>query len=328
MSLDFVVRLTRRTLILSGLALCASLTPAAAADWPKGAVQLVVPAKPGGGTDSAVRVLAAKLKAVIGRPVIVVNQPGGGGAVAAETVRNAKPDGSTLLFYHSGLLSAYHTGGYAHSPVGEFSAPAVMPIAGSYALVSGPDGESDDVADLVARAKAHPDEVTLAVQIRGASHFMAGLLQKDSGAQFRVVDAGSDSDKLIAVQGGQVDAAFVNTPSALQYAEAGKVRILGTLSAEPGRDPLTPELPSLDEQGYPSVVFGFTFFALAPKGLPEETADAINAAFTEALTDPEIVEQYAKMKMPLGIYGRAEGEARLAEADAGMAETAALLGFK
>ncbi|MBE9638354.1 tripartite tricarboxylate transporter substrate binding protein [Salipiger mangrovisoli] len=328
MSLQFVARLTRRTLILSGIALAASLTPAAAADWPQGAVQLVVPAKPGGGTDSAARVVAAKLKSVIGRPVIVVNQPGGGGAVAAETVRNARPDGATLLFYHSGLLSAFHTGGYAHSPAEEFSAPAVMPIGGSYALVAGPDSETAGVPDLVARAKALPDEVTLAVQIRGASHFMAGLLQKDSGAAFRVVDAGSDSDKLIAVQGGQVDAAFVNTAGALQYAEAGKVRILGTLSGEPGRDPMTPDLPSLDEQGYPDVVFGFTFFALAPKGLPEDIAEAINAAFAEVLTDPEIVAQFDKMKMPLGIYGRAEGEARLAEADAGMAATARLLGFK
>ncbi|MBT9386255.1 tripartite tricarboxylate transporter substrate binding protein [Pseudooceanicola sp. CBS1P-1] len=325
-------RITRRAMLVASLATGLSLglgpAMARAADWPKGPVQLVVPAKPGGGTDSAARIVAAALKEVIRRPVIVVNQPAGGGAVAAETVRNAKPDGQTLLFYHTGLLSTYRTGGYDHSPVTDFSAPVIMPMHGSYALVTGPDSGITDVKALVARAIAEPDSVTLGVQIRGATHFMAGLLEGDSDARFRIVDAGSDSDKLVAVQGGQIDAAFVNTPSALQYQQAGKARILGTISGDPGRDPGAPELPSVDEQGYRDMVFGFIFFALGPKALPAQTQAQINTAFTQVLTDPGVLAQFTQMKMPLSVLGPEAGQARLAQDDARIARTARVLGFE
>ncbi|WP_319560961.1 tripartite tricarboxylate transporter substrate-binding protein [Marispirochaeta sp.] len=113
-------------------------------------MQFVVPAKAGGGTDAAARVISKTLQETLGRPFVVVNQPAGGGSVAAEQVRTAKPDGSTILFYHTSLLASYYAGLYDKSPIDEFTTCVVMPVGGSYALCVGPDSPYNSVADLVA----------------------------------------------------------------------------------------------------------------------------------------------------------------------------------
>ncbi len=133
-----------------GLAAEGKSESAGAPQWPSGSVQFVVPAKAGGGTDAAARVISKTLQETLGRPFVVVNQPAGGGSVAAEQVRTAKPDGSTILFYHTSLLASYYAGLYDKSPIDEFTTCVVMPVGGSYALCVGPDSPYNSVADLVA----------------------------------------------------------------------------------------------------------------------------------------------------------------------------------
>ncbi|MFM1856141.1 MAG: hypothetical protein RLZ83_1450, partial [Pseudomonadota bacterium] len=323
---------SRRTAVLIaaglGLGLLGSHLPLQAAGWPEGPVQLVVPAKAGGGTDAAARIFAGALQKAVGRPVVVANQPAGGGTVAAETVRNAKPDGRTILFFHTGLLASHHTGQYAHAPRDAFGMAVVMPVAGSYALTVGADSPYKTAADLVAAAKAQPDKITLGVQLKGSTHFMAGLWMHDSKAPLRVVEAGGDADKLVAVQGGTIQSALINTPGALQYVKAGKLRILATISGDPGRDPGLPDVPSLAEAGYPSAVYGIDFLILAPKATPAATLQAINAAFGQVLADPAISAQFTKMRMPLRHLELAAGQSRVNAVDAKVAATARQLGFK
>ena len=321
----------RRTLLstsaIVGLML-AGISPLQAAGWPKGPVQLIVPAKAGGGTDAAARIFAGALQKVVGRPVVVANQPAGGGTVAAETVRTAKPDGRTILFFHTGLLASHHTGQYAHDPRQAFGMAVVMPVAGSYALTVGADSPYKTTADLVAATKAQPDKVTLGVQLKGSTHFMAGLLTQDSQAKFRIVEAGGDADKLVALQGGTIQSALINSPGALQYAKAGKLRILATISGDPGRDPGLPDVPSLAESGYPNAVYGIDFLILAPKATPDATLADINTAFGKVLADPAIGAQFTKMRMPLRHMDLAAGQSRVAAVDARVAATARQLGFK
>ncbi len=299
-----------------------------AAEWPKGSVQFVVPAKAGGGTDAAARILAKALQENLDSPFVVVNQPSGGGSVAFETVRNSKPDGTTILFYHSGMFSSYHTGQYDHSPSEEFTTCAVMPVDGSYSFVVGSDSPYNSLEDVIAATKKTPEKITLGVQLKGSSHFMAGLLVKDSGAQFKIVEAGSDADKLVAVQGGTIAAAFVNTPGALQYAEAGKLKILATIAGYSERDPGAPDYPSFYELGYNSAVYGLDFFILGPAGLDPVIAKKINLAFQEVLADPEVSGQFNKMHMPLRYMNLSDSESRLADGDKKIGETAAILGLK
>lgn len=298
------------------------------ASWPSSTVQFVVPAKAGGGTDAAARIITSALQENLEKPFVVVNQPSGGGAVAGETVRNSKPNGSTILFYHSGMFANYHTGLYDKSPVKDFTTCAVMPVDGSYALTVGPDSPYNTVEELIEATKKNPDKITLGVQLKGSSHFMAGLLTKDSGAKFRIVEAGSDADKLVAVQGGNIDAAFINTSGSLQYVEAGKLKILATIAGFSERDPGAPEYPSLYELGYKSSVYGLDFFILGPKELEAGVAEQINAAFKEVFEDPAITEKFAKMRMPMRYLSLEASKARLLEGDKKIGETAELLGLK
>ncbi|MBF9036755.1 PhnD/SsuA/transferrin family substrate-binding protein [Rhodobacterales bacterium HKCCE2091] len=310
---------------LAGVAMVA--TPALGQDWPAGSVQLVVPASPGGGTDAAARLIAAALQEETEGSFVVVNNPGGGGAVAAEQVRTADPDGSILLFYHSGLLSTYHTGGYDHSPIDEFTLIAALPVAGSYALAVQADSPYQTAADLFEATVAEPNAITLGVQLRGSTHFMAGLIAMDSGAEFRIVEAGSDSDKLVQLQGGQIDAALINTPGTMQYVENGDLRILATISGTPDRDAGAADYPSLAELGYGNSVYGLDFLVMGPTGMDEAVVATINDALTAVLNDPEISEQLTTMRLPISPLGVEDSRARVIESDQRTQATAELLGL-
>ncbi|WFE76702.1 tripartite tricarboxylate transporter substrate binding protein [Roseinatronobacter sp. S2] len=293
--------------------------------WPEGTVQLIVPASPGGGTDAAARILAEHFQNETGASVVVVNTPGGGGAVAAEQVRGAAPDGQTVLFFHTGLLSAYHTGGYAHDPSEAFETAAVMPVGGSYALAVNADAPWQSVEDLVAASKDAPNSLSLGIQMRGATHFMAGLFAKDSGAALRLVEAGPDADKLVQLQGGQISAALINTPGTRQYVENGDLRVLATISGHPDRDPNVQEIPSLAELGYENAVYGLDFFILTPADTPDEVLAGINAAVGHALADDSLSERFENMGMPLQWLPQTDSRERLQNTSRIVADVTALL---
>ncbi|MFA6507631.1 MAG: tripartite tricarboxylate transporter substrate binding protein [Treponemataceae bacterium] len=297
------------------------------ANWPTGPVQMVVPAKAGGGTDIVGRIIAGELQKTQGKGFVIVNQASGGGSVAADMVRTAKEDGLTILFFHTSLLVNYHTGLYEQNPVTEFSLLSLMRVGGSYALAVGINSPYKTVADLVAAAKAKPGQVTLGVQLKSSTHFMAGLLMKDSGAQFKAVEAGSDADKLVTLQGGNIDAALINTPGCLQYAQAGKLRILATIAGTPNRDSAAPDIPSCAELGYKSTVFGLDFLVLGPKNISPEVVKKINAAFETVCKDPKVTEQLAKARFPIEFIPFDQSLAAFKEGDEKVGQTAKLLGI-
>lgn len=321
---------TRRALIGTAIAatlLAISPVPAAAGDWPDGNVQLIVPAKPGGGTDALARVIAGGLAEQTGGNFVVVNNPGGGGAVAAEQIRTTDPDGSELLLYHSGFLSTYHTGGYNHSPVDDFTLIADLPVGGSYALAVHADFGFQTMDDLIKAATDAPDTITLGVQIRGSTHFMAGLISTGNDAAFRIVEAGSDADKLVQLQGRQIDAALINTPGTLQYVESGDLRILATIAGTPDRDPNAPDYPSAAELGYKDAVFGLDLLVLGPLGMDDAQVTTIHTAIKAVVSDPDISEKLKKMRFPVTPLGIDEGRTRLRATDTRVGATAKMLGL-
>lgn len=325
---------TRRHILISaaacGLLFAAAMAPGAAiaADpWPNGAVQLIVPAKAGGGTDAAARIISAALQEKIGAPVVVVNVPSGGGTVAAEQVRLAKPDGQTLLYFHNGILTMYHTGGYEHSPVDDFTTIETMQVGGSFAVTVPADSPYQSVADLIQATKDNPNQITMGVQLRGGSHFTTGLLTMDSDAKFRIVEAGSDADKLVALQGHQINAAIINTPGAMQYVESGDLRILATVAGFPERDPNAPDYPSLSELGYKNAVFGTDFLILGPAGMDPGVVETINAAVSEVLNTPAVAEQLKNMRLPISPMGVEASQQRFVDSDKVIEKTAEILGL-
>lgn len=325
----------RKTILAGAIALmtaaalfgAGSKEGSAAPQWPTGSVQLLVPARAGGGTDVVGRIFGNSLQKATGKAFVIVNQVSGGGSVAADMVRTAKTDGLTLLFFHTTFLVNHRTGLYEYSPLTEFTPLAVMPSGGSYALCVNVNSPYKTVADLVDAAKAKPNQVTVGVQLKGSTHFMAGLLMKDSGAQFKVVEAGSDADKLVTLQGGNIDAALINTSGSLQYAQAGKLRILATISGNPARDPIAPDYPSCAELGYKSTIFGLDFMVFGPKGMDPATVKKINAVLESTAKDPEVVEALGKAKIPVDFIPFDKMGAALKDGDDRVHQAAQLLGI-
>ena len=302
--------------------------PALAEDtWPTGPVQLYVPAAPGGGTDAVARILAERLQQEKGSPFVVVNLPAGSGVVAAEQVRNAAPDGQTLLFFHSGIMTSYHTGVYQHDPVHEFTSIGLMPVEGSYSLAVPEDAPYNNLADFVAAAKEKPNKLSIGVALRGSTHFMGGLLASASGAEFRFVEAGSDAEKLVQLQGKQIDAALINTANTKQYVDSKLLKVLGTISGSPERDPLMPDVPTMVEQGYKDALYGFDFMVLGPKDMDPALVTSIHDAFSAAAGDPAIAEKLKTFGMPLQALDQADIAAKLEETDKKIGDTATALGL-
>lgn len=328
MAIDSPIARTRRALLQGAAALALATTiaaPAFAEGWPNGSVQMIVPVKAGGGTDAAARMIAAALQEEIGQSVAVVNVDAGGGTVASEQVRLADPDGSQILFFHTGILTMNHTGGYEHSPLDAFTVIMDLPVDASYALVVPASAPYQTLAELVEATKAEPNSISLGLQFRGSTHFMAGLLAKDSGAQFRMVEAGGDSEKLVQLTGGQINAALVNTPASLQYVEKGDLRILATVSGSPERDHNAPDYPTMSELGYTSAVYGIDFLLMGPPGMDAADTQAINAAFTRVLEDPELSAALAKARLPVMPLSIEDSRTRLEDFDAKVKATAELL---
>lgn len=318
----------RHLIALSALASAALPFAASAQSWPDGAVQLIVPAAAGGGTDAIARVVGNAVQQAIGAPVVVVNNAGGSGAVAAEQVRTAEPDGQTLFFGNSGLFAVYQTGGYQYDPTGDFTPITALTSPVTYSLVVAAGSKYQSVADVVADAKARPDQVVFGIQPRGTTHFMAGLLQQDAGVQFRLVDAGTDADKWVQLQGGQINVTLTNSFGSIQYVNAGAARVLGTIGGEPGRDPILPDAPSLVEAGYPNSTLPVDLIILGPKGMAPETVSAINAAFAQASQDPKVIEKLKQMNTSVTPLSVEDSTARMAETNARIGKTATALGLR
>jgi len=276
----------------------ATATPAES-DWPTSTVQIMLPSSAGGATDLIGRGLSAFLQDKLGQPFVVVNQNDGGGVVAFETVRNAKPDGNTILLDSCGMIVGYNAGLYDKHPLNDFAIVAVMPAGGSYSVVVAPDSPYNTIQDLIDDAKANPGKLTCGVQFGNSSHMMGCMLKYDTGADFKFVEAGSDQDKLAAMQGKQMTFAFINTKNAAPYSEAGKLKALATIGGTPDRDQKLPDLPSLYECGYKTCIYGTDFYILAAKDTDPATVEKMNEWIGKALEDQGVIDVTNKVNMPL-----------------------------
>ena len=264
--------------------------PAMAQSWPDGPVQIIVPSRPGGGTDVMARIFSDYLQKELNSPVVVVNQPAGSGTVAMEQVRTAAPDGQTLLFYHTGMIVAYYTGQYDH-PTSDFT---LVGIAQSYppqVYAVDADAPWNDLKEFVDDARAHPGERTVGVSLGGTTHFMAGLLMMNEGIDLKLVDAASEVDKVAGIQGGFIDLGNLGAGPANQYVEAGDMKVLSLVDPTPY--PKYPDYKTALEEGVnlswisPLVVWG-------PPGMDTALAEKINAAFKNFATDPTAMDQLDK----------------------------------
>lgn len=263
--------------------------------WPQKDVTVYVPAAAGGGTDIFARAVADYLQRSTGKNFTVVNMDSGSGMVAFEQVRNAEPDGSSIMFWHAGMYVSYYSGQYDHNPNTDFS-PLVMFEAqgddGKQAFVVKGDSEWNTLSDLLDDAKANPDTITYGCTVGGSAQMVAEMLMQASGAQLHLVDAASQTDKITGVAGGNIDVSAITYSAAQQYVESGDLKIIGIVDKEG-----TEEYQSAYEQGYEECYWTQNLGVWGPAGMDESLCKAINEAFLGMSEDEEVMGVLEQSKM-------------------------------
>jgi tripartite-type tricarboxylate transporter receptor subunit TctC len=275
-------------LLAAGIAICAFAASGRAQDYPTRAIKMVIAFPPGGPTDFVGRLLADKLKDLLGQSVIIENKPGAAGAIGAEAVARAAPDGYTLFLTTSGAVAItpnLHADTH-YDPVRDF-APISQVVSVTTTLVVRPDLGANSAKDLVAMAKAKPATVPFAsTGVGSPPHLALELLQSAADAKFVHVPYRGAAPAITDLLGGQVTAMFADAPVLLPHIQAGKLKAIGAASGV--RNPLLSDVPTLREQGYADTVADNWYALLAPAMTPPAIVAKLNQAVRTALTDPAL----------------------------------------
>jgi len=281
--------------LAAGMATLAALWSAAPVhaqpDYPAKAVRIIIGTPPGDSADASARSLAAQLARETGQPFFVDNRPGAHGIIASEAAKNAAPDGYTLLLSTGGPMainpSLYKK--LPYDPLKSFE-PVVPLSTGPLYLVVNNDLPVKNLKDLVAYAKAHPGKMSYGSGGSGTTqHLAMETLKKSMGLDILHVPYKGSPAVLQDLIGGQIQLAFDAGASILPQIRNGKVRLIGV--ASDARSPLTPDMPTLTEQGVPAfraVVWSGLF---VPAGTPSTAIAKLNTLVNQALRDPAFAAQ-------------------------------------
>ncbi len=275
--------------LLVALALC--LTAGAHAQG-KPPIRLLVGFPPGGSTDTVARLLADRLRGPLGQSIIVENKPGAGGRLAAETLKNAAPDGLTYM------VAPNATGVFQHLlyPVSVLKYDLLtdlVPVANlvSYPLALAVSTRSGvtSLKEYVAWVKSNPENAAFGTAgLGGHTHFSGLQLGKAAGVDLRVVPYRGNGPLATDLLGGQLPAGVMTAGDIIQHQKSGQVRVIAVFGAK--RSPLLPDVPTVLEQGY-SVDTGDAWAALwAPAKTPAAELERMQAALKTVLAMPDVRE--------------------------------------
>lgn len=282
-----------RFLVSAAIAVFALLSPAGAQDYPDRAITLVVPYPAGAITDLVARDIADRLAKKYGRPVVVDNKGGASGNIGSEFVARSKPDGYTLLLTTNAplVLNKY----FSKMPFDPYKdlQPIVAVSEGPNALVVAAQVPAANVAEFLAYAKANPGKLSYASSGVGSPHHFDGEYLKDvAGIDMTHVPYRGAAPAVNDIVAGQIPAGIISYGNIVQFARAGKVKVLGLVGDT--RSSLAPDLPLIGESvpGFVSAPNGWNA-VLAPAGTPSHIVAKLNADINDALKDPELKKRLA-----------------------------------
>ncbi len=261
---------------------------------PNHAVTLTVGFAPGGGTDTAARIIAQKLTENIGASVVVDNKAGAGGAIAAQHIVNAAPDGYTLHLTSVGpmAVSPHIVKGLPYDPRRDV-APITMGVIFPNVMVVNPNFPGKTLADFVALAKQKPGKLTYGSSgIGGAGHLAGELFKQRAGIDMVHVPYKGGGPAMTDLLAGRIDM-YPSVPSTAQpFIESGKARALATTGLK--RTSMLPNVPTVAESGYPGFEATNWYAFVAPAKTPPEILDYWNRELVKALKDPKVAADLAK----------------------------------
>ncbi|MFO1316131.1 MAG: tripartite tricarboxylate transporter substrate binding protein [Burkholderiales bacterium] len=297
-------RTSRRVALAFAGVLAAALTvaPAAAQPYPNKPVRMIVPFAPGGATDIIARTVAQKLSDRLGQSVVIENKPGAGTTIGNAEVAKARPDGYTLLFAPTPFVISqvvYPT--LPYDPKKDF-APVSLLATSPFILVTNPAVPAKTVAELVALAKAKPGTLTFCSAGNGTVPHLAGELFKlRAGVDIVHVPYKGGGPAIVDLVGGQVNLMFATPIEVAQQVQAGKLNVLGATSKK--RLAAFPNVPTLDESGYPGFEVASFFGVLAPAGTPPEIVNRLAAELAAVMESPEVRERFASQSAEANVQG-------------------------
>ena len=262
--------------------------------FPARSVTLTVGFAPGGGTDTAARIIAHKLSENIGQPVVVENKPGAGGNVAAQQIALAAPDGYTIHLTSVGPMSVapHLVKDLAYDPKRDI-APITMGVVFPNVMVVHTGVPARTLDEFVALAKQKPGQINYgSAGLGGAGHLAGELFKERAGIDMVHVPYKGGGPAMTDLVAGRIDM-YIGVPSTVApHVDSGKLRALATTGAK--RSSTMPGVPTVAELGYPGFEATNWYAFVAPGKTPKDVLDFWNRELTKVLNDPQVRAELAK----------------------------------
>ncbi len=283
-------RLNRRTtaFILGIAALSCQQAAQAQQGWPTKPVRIVVPFAAGGPSDVIARLLASKMTADLGQPVVIDNKGGAGGALGTNEVIKSS-DGHSILFGSTGsiVLLPAMAPNPNYNPVRDLAAVGQAVYTPSVAVVSA-KSNFNTLNDVAIYARANPAKLNFASSGNGTSPHLGGeLFKRDARVYMTHIPYRGIALAVTDLMGGSADVMFADVPAVVTYIRGGQIKALAI--ADPARSPALPDVPTSAEAGFKTVLSGSWYGLLVPAKTPPEVIQKINTALNRALLNPETV---------------------------------------
>ena len=251
-------------------------------------ITIVIPFTPGASSDTLQRIVDKKVSENTGQTLVVESRPGGSWVIAAAVVKQATADGHTLLqanaATHASNTSLYAT--LPYDPIKDFR-PITLMWSFPQLLAVPLDSPAKSVSDLVALANSKSGGLSFASQGTGSGgHLLGEMFKLRTAANMVHVPYRGAAPAAIDLAAGRVDFFFVSYSSLLSFLQGGKVRVIAVTS--PKRLPALPDVPTMTEAGFAGLALDAWFGLVAPAGTPERVIAKLNAAFVQAVRDPQV----------------------------------------
>lgn len=284
-----ILRLAAATGFAAGAVL-----PCMGQNFPAKAITVVNTQAAGGPTDVTMRYIAQKMAENVGQSVLLESRPGGGGSVAAVYVKNAVPDGYTLLL---GSVATFAVNvsliaKLPYDPVKDY-APVSSLWSSPTMLMVAANSPAKSVGELIAMAKKKPDALSYASSGFGTTGHLGGaMLAAAAGSSMVHVPYKGSNEIMNDLMSGRVDLYIGSYASITPLYKAGKVRLLGAVTLK--RNPAVPDLPTLPEMGYPDIHFDSWFGIVGPAKIPSTITQRLRDEMVRAAQSPEVIAKFAE----------------------------------
>ena len=276
---------------LLGLIAACAVSSAQAQAYPTRLITMIVPLQAGSSLDVVIRIVAQKMSEGLGQTIVIENQAGAAGAIGAERVMRATPDGYTIAAFNDAVLTMVPNlrKNIAYDPLKSF-APVSLMGNNSWVLVAHPSLPAKSVGELIALAKAKPGELNYSSGGQGSpQHIAMELFQSMAGIKMTHVPYKGTTQATLDVISGQIPMMFSGTNAVLPQVREGKLRALGAGSGR--RQPLLPGVPTVAEAGVPGYEFVTWFGLFVPLNTPKEIIARLHAELSKALAAPDVREK-------------------------------------